>query len=324
MATEIRAFQAGDEDRVLALHREAFPDHPVRGRAHLDWKFHRNPAGPPEAMLALQGERCVAFYGCLPIRCMLQGEPVVLGLQTDIAVAPDLRRGLAGSRLLIATCQEYTRRFVAGRKALEWGFPQPELQRVGERFLRIRALRDVSWIVKAAGRDSPRFGEIAVSEGDAIPDGIDEFWHRVGAGYALATIRDECYLAWRYCQHPDVRYTVFEARSAGDLRGVAIVRDGGPDPRLLTLMEWMTAPGDLEAEHALLARLTDAARARGLAYLGIWIPLAFPLARHLQERHGFFAHGSPFLECHRVWRSGLTRHWLAENWFQTTGDFDFF
>ena len=320
----IRAFQRGDEDSILAFHREAFPDHPPRTRAHFDWKFHHNPAGPTEAALAFRGERCVAFYGCSPTRCVLRGEPIVAGLQTDIAVAPDLRRGLTGGRLLIDVCKEYTRLFVAGTKSLEWGFPEPTLVSVGERHLRIRALRDVCWIVRSSNRASAPPEGIEVIQGTVTPVGVDDLWRRCASEHQLYTQRDARYLDWRYARHPDVTYSAFEAYRSGSLCGLAIVRSGGPDPRLLTIMEWLVPRGDTDVEHAMLFQLTDEARNRGLTYLGIWLPLSLPHARHLQEAHGFFAHGSPYLEYYRAWGSDSARRWLAENWFQTTGDIDFF
>src|SRR5690606_3904438 len=321
---EIRSFRPGDEDAVLAFHNAAFPEHPPRSRAHFDWKFTRNPAGPAEMALAFDGDRCVAVYAGMPIRCVLRGKPVLAALHTAVAVAPDRRRGLAGSRLVIEVGKEYTRRFIAGRKPIEWGYPEPALQRVVVRHLQVGVLRDVCWLVRRATDIPPARSAIEAAAVTAIPADVDELWARCAATFGAATVRDAAYLHWRYLAHPDVAYTVVEARAGGRLRGLAVLREGGIDPRLFAIMDWLVADDDRDAEAALLAFAAASARARERAYVGAFVPLALPLARRWQEELGFLVHYTPFQECYRAWGPDLGRRWLAEHWYQTGGDIDFF
>lgn len=322
---EIRAFRAGDEERVLAFHNHAFGAHAPRSRAHFDWRFLCNPGGPPELVLALEGERCVAVYAVLPVRCILRGAPVLAGLQTDMAVAPELRKGLGGSRLILAVGQAYQRTFLNGSKALEWGFPEPELQRVCLVHLKVGVLRDVCFLLRRVEHEfrlppgSPRVQRV-----ERFTPEVDELWARCAPELGTATLRDARYLNWRYAEHPDVPHVLLEARAEGVLRGLAVLREGGPDARLCSLMDWLVPAADREAELALLARARAEAQARGLAFLAAWIPLALPLALRWQEELGFFVKSTPFQECYRCWAPDLDRRWLDQNWHQTLGDIDFF
>ena len=210
---EIRAFQSGDEERVLAFHNEAFPGHAPRSRRHFEWKFLRNPEGRAELALALEGERCVAVYAGLSMRCVLRVVPIIAGLHTDVAVAPHLRRGLAGSRLIIAVGQVYTRAFVTGRQPIEWGFPEPGLQRVVVRHMHVGVLRDVCLLVQRAECVPAEPSDIEVTAVTRVASDVDALWHRCAAETCTATVRDARYLTWRYLEHPDVTHIVLQART---------------------------------------------------------------------------------------------------------------
>lgn len=322
-APDVRPFRPGDEDALLALHARAFEGAPPRSRRHFDWKFRANPLGAHEIVVAMQAERCLAVYAVLPLRCQLDGEPCVAGLQTDMAVEPELRGGLGGSRLILAVGEAYMRTYLGNGRTLEWGFPEPHLQRVCLAHLKVGVLRDVNLLVREpepAPVAAPSGLEVrAVARYDAD---LDRLWSRVGPTLGTSTLRDARQLNWRYADHPDVRYTLYEARDgAGALRGIAVARSGGLDERPLTLMDWLVPEGDEECEAALLAGLCAEAMRRGHSYLVAWFPLHFPVARRWQRRFGFFAHPTPLQESYRA-RGGAGRRWLDEHWYQTLGDVD--
>jgi len=321
-SSEIRPFLPGDEDALLALHARAFTGQPPRTRRHFDWKFRANPLGALEIIVAMQAERCLAVYAVLPQRCQLEGEPCLAGLQTDLAVDPDLRGGLGGSRLILAVGETYQRTYLGDGRKLEWGFPEPHLQRVCLAHLKVGVLRDVNLLVR-----EPEPAPVAAPPGFEVrtiarfgPD-LDRLWSRVGPALGTSTIRDTRQLNWRYADHPDVAYTLLEARSAGALRGVAVVRAGGLDPRPLSLMDWLVPDEDEECEAALLAEVCAQAARRGHGYVVAWFPLFFPVARRWQRRFGFFVHPTQLQESYRA-RGGTGRRWLDEHWYQTLGDVD--
>jgi hypothetical protein len=321
---EIRPFRDGDEAAVLALHARAFAGHPPRTRKHFEWKFRANPLGALEMIVAKEGERCLAVYAVVPQRCLLAGEPCVAGLQTDMAVDPALRGGLGGSRLILAVGEAYMRQYLGGAKQLEWGFPEPHLQRVCLAHLKVGVLRDVAFLVR-----EPAPAPIAAPAGVQVRSvlrydaDLDGLWSRCSPALGTCTVRDARQLDWRYADHPDVRYTLLESRGGGggELRGVAVVRSGGLDERLLSLMDWLVPEDDEECEAALLAHLCAEAVRRGHAYVATWFPLFFPIALRWQRRFGFFVRPTQLQESYRSW-GGAGRRWLDEHWYQTMGDID--
>jgi hypothetical protein len=320
---EIRPLLPGDEEALIGLHSRAFAGHPPRTRRHFDWKFRDNPLGRTEIVVAMEGERCQAVYAVVPQRCLLAGEPCLAGLQTDMAVDPALRSGLGGSRLILAVGEAYMRTFLGGEKKLEWGFPEPHLQRVCLAHLKVGVLRDVNFLVREpvpAPVLAPAGVEVrSVVRYDAA---TDRLWERCAPAVGTGTVRDARQLNWRYGEHPDVRYVLYEARSAdGELRGVAVARAGGMDERLFSLMDWLVPPEDEECEAALLAHLCVEAERRGLAYVATWFPLFFPIALRWQRRFGFFVRPTPMQESYRSW-GAHGRRWLDEHWYQTMGDID--
>lgn len=330
MQYEVRPFQPGDEDAVLALHNRAFAGHAPRTRAHWEWKFRHNPLGATEMVVGMEPASsaaalvCRAVYAVVPQRCVLQGEPGVAGLQTDLAVDPSLRNGLGGSRLILATGRLYSELFLQGTKTLEWGFPEPHLQRVCLAHLKVGVLRDVVFLVREAQALHRSASKLAVEPVARFGAEVDELWLRCRGGFGAAGVRDARYLNWRYREHPEVPYLTLAAREPGGaLRGLAVARAGGADERLLSLMDWLVPRDDHEAEGALLETLLEAARARGKSHLAAWFPLFQPEAQRWQQEFGFHARATPFQESYRCWAKGLGRRWLDEHWYQTMGDIDF-
>jgi len=315
---------------VLALHNRAFTGHAPRTRAHWEWKFRRNPLGTTEMVVGMEpadtarAPACVAVYAVVPHRCVLQGEPGVAGLQTDLAVDPTLRNGLGGSRLILSIGRLYSELYLRGQKPLEWGFPEPHLQRVCLAHLKVGVLRDVVFLVREARPLAARASTLTVEPVARFGAQVDELWQRCRGAFGAATVRDARHLNWRYCDHPDVPYMALVAREPGGaLRGLAVARAGGCDEQLFSLMDWLVPRDDREAERVLLDALLEAARARGKPYLAAWFPLFLPEAQRWQQEFGFHARATPFQESYRCWAKGLGRRWLDENWYQTMGDIDF-
>lgn len=324
--TTVRAFRPGDEESLLALHNRAFDGHSPRSRAHWDWKFRHNPVGTTEIVLAEDGAgRALAVYAVVSHRILLEGRACRAGLQTDMAVDPSLRTGLGGSRLVVAVGEEFQQHFHADDVRLEWGFPEPHLQRVCLRHLKVGVLRDVVFLVRECAAPLAAPSSVAVRAGATVPAGVDELWRGCAAEIGTGTIRDERYLDWRYARHPDVRHLFLEARGTrGELRGLAVLRAGGYDERAFSLMDWLVPLDDADAERALLAAAHEQALQHGKEALLAWFPAPWPLFRRFQREHGFFAASSPFQECYRSREAGLGRRWLDAHWYQTTGDIDFF
>jgi hypothetical protein len=215
------------------------------------------------------------------------------------------------------------RTYLGGEKKLEWGFPEPHLQRVCLAHLRVGVLRDVTMLVR-----EPAPGPVAAPAGvevravERFGEELDRLWLRCAPELGTCTVRDARQLNWRYGEHPDVRYVLYEARaSSGELRGVAVTRAGGLDERLCSIMDWLVPGEDEECEAALLAHLCERAARDGRAYMGAWFPLFLPLTLRWQRRYGFFVRPTQLQESYRSW-GAHGRRWLDEHWYQTLGDID--
>jgi len=323
----VRPFRPGDEEGLLELHARAFVGHPPRSRQLWDWKFRDNPVGRTEIALAMDpAGRMVAMYSAIPQRMILDGRDCRGRVAGDQAVDPALRGGLGGSHLILELHRCFREHYQDGGEHLEWGFPDPGVQRVMTKHLQVHVLRDVVLLVRE--RDPPIEATPGVQV-RAVPrfgPETDALWRAGRAEIDTAVIRDRRYLNWRYAEHPDVPHVLLEARSEGSdtLRGLAVLREGGPDPRVVALMDWLVTPGDAAAERALVSRALEETRRRGKNYLVCWFPVPSPQFFRFQREHGFFARSSPFQEAYRTGRPAPTRRWLDEHWYQTLGDFDFF
>jgi hypothetical protein len=324
---KVRPYRPGDEEALLAFHNRAFAGHAPRSRRHWDWKFRENPVGTTEIVLA-EGEhgRPVAVYAVVSHRAQLDSEACRAGLQTDLAVDSELRTGLGGSRLIVEIGETYQACFLADDVRLEWGFPEPELQRVCLRHLKVGVLRDVVFLGREPGPLPENGTSVEVRACARFGAEVDELWRKCRGELGTCTLRDQRHLNWRYADHPDVTYTLLEARAShgSALRGIAVLRAGGFHAGVVSLLDWLVPRDDHDAEHALVARALEETARERKQFLLAWFPTPWPLFLRFQLEYGFFARSSPFQECYRSRESAYDRRWLDEHWYQTLGDFDSF
>jgi hypothetical protein len=82
--------------------------------------------------------------------------------------------------------------------------------------------------------------ELATARVASFSPDVDRLWEACAPELETTVVRDRAYLNWRYAAHPSVDYSMIEVRSAtsGDLRGIAVLREGGWDPQVLSLCDW--------------------------------------------------------------------------------------
>ncbi|MEM7305543.1 MAG: GNAT family N-acetyltransferase [Planctomycetota bacterium] len=325
-SSEIRSCGPEDRDALLALHNRAFGP-PRWDEAWWDWRFHRLPAGGSEVLGAFEASgECKAIYAGVRHRLLYDGEECYVLSHSDVAVAPELRTGLGGSGLLIRMAELFFDSYGGGETQLMYGIPEPALRRVVVRHMRSEVLTDLLFLAHDLADTPPAPAAVEVRTVAGFDEETDALWGRVRGELGAAIVRDSAYLNLRYRDHPRVDYRLLEARDAasGALRGLAILRDGGWDPGVGTLSEWLVPGGDEEAELALTAAAVDDARARRHRALVAWFPAPAPQFQRFQRAYGFFAHPTPYQLVVRNWRNGIDRRWLHERWYQTMGDVDFF
>lgn len=90
---EIRPFNPDDIEGLVELFAASFQAEVTA--EYFRWKYLSNPAGQAEAMLAIEGERIVGFYGMIPEVYAIDGEDWRVHQSMDTMTHPDFqRRGL--------------------------------------------------------------------------------------------------------------------------------------------------------------------------------------------------------------------------------------
>lgn len=322
---DIRPLRAGDDAPALALHRKSFL--PYRSESWWDWRYHGCPGSECTMVGAFTPEgQCLAMFGGVRLPFLLEGEECFVISNGDSAVDADLRRGLSGPRLLRRVSAAFLETFGGGTTKLIFGFPEPPLRRFCYRFRVGEHLTDMLFLVHDLQREPPSPAGIEVRVVQSFSAEADQLWSTCRTEFGAAIVRDERYLNYRFRDHPGVDYDLLEARDArsGALRGIAALREGGWDPAIASLSEWLVPLGDEEAEAALVGEAMRWARRRGRQKLVSWFPAMNGRTRRFQVAYGFYLYPTPYIEIFTAYEIGVDRLWLYEHFYQTMGDIEFF
>ncbi len=328
----IRTFQPGDEAGLIDCYNSIFPvDHPSQlpqTRALWDWKFSTAVSGRREVVLA-DHERAgvIGAYPCVPLRVRLRGEERWASQIVDLMVRHDWRRVGPRPGLFVTLGNAFYQRYCGGASELQafnYGWPVPAW-RIGQRYLRYENVRDWNFLAKEVPVEEDRLVQaprgFEIVEVDRPAREVDDLFERASVGSELTLVKDRTYLQWRYVEHPERDYRLFECRGPrGGLRGMAVYTRGGllrPDTSFLC--DWLVAPGDEPAVRCLVAACERAARHDETGVLaGVFNP-ADPRFGMLQDLG------------YRVWDSGyflvvapfaVDTLWMRGAWPFTMGDSD--
>jgi hypothetical protein len=334
----IRPWQPGDDEAVLQCHNTIFAAGgrmPPRSLAHWRWKFRDNPTGTMMQMLAvdaqLDGQRdprdgVVGIYGAVPalITCNARRR---LGAQAvDVCVRPEwLRQGDGG--LFPRLGRAFLDRWLgtgSDQAVVLWGLPVTAW-RSGSVHLGYQNVRDwdVTFLhVAPDARPRPAPGDLAVQRVDRFGTDANALFARIEPSLGLATVRDSRYLNWRYADHPDRRYVLFECRerATASLRGLCVYATGDVvRPNTSYLVDWLQPADDVAAMTAMLAAAEQQTQQDGTGLLcSVWNHMD---ARFLQmQDHGYRVRGTPWF---LVAMSPLYDIvFFREQWYFTLGDSD--
>lgn len=325
-AIEFRGVSDADAPELLRLHNRAFVAQ--WDSAWWSWRYSDLPRGEAAILGAFREDgRCVGMYAGARLALWIQGETTFALSQSDVSVDSELRGGPGRAKLVTRMAKRFFAEHTGGSTQLTYGFPVPPLRRVISRFVGGQILCDVVFLVNELHAGPPAVDprEIDVRAVNRFDEETDDLWERERERFPAALVRDSTYLNWRYAEHP-LAYELLEARDAatGRLRGVAVVREGGIDPSVSSLSDWLVPLEDLAAESALLERAKAYARGCGSTALVAWFASMGAHFQRFQIRHGFFARATAHQEQFSAWRDGVDRDWLQANWYQTMGDIDFF
>jgi GNAT superfamily N-acetyltransferase len=106
-------------------------------------------------------------------------------------------------------------------------------------------------------------GGAASSVSQGVPEDAGSLWSAVSRCYAFTVERDPAHLKWRYARHPRHKYRFVEARAAGKLVGLAVVRLTSDSPPVGVIADVIANPGDKPVVRSLLAASLDHLRSAG-------------------------------------------------------------
>lgn len=319
-----RPYTVGDDDELLRLHNRSFVSQWTR--EWWDWRYRDLPRGDAAILCAFLADgRCVGMYAGVRLLMQLGSEQCFALSQSDVSVDADMRGGPGRAKLVTRMAKRFFALHTGGETKVTYGFPVPPLRRVISRFVGGQILSDLVFVIHDLHSTSPIDGTVDVRVVERFDDDADELWERERPRFGAAIVRDAAYLNWRYADHP-VDYELLEARynGTGALRGLAVLREGGLDPSVASLAEWLVPFADDAAESALIDHALQYARERRRTGLVAWFPSAGDHFHRFQTRHEFFARATPYQEQFSAWKEGVDRDWLQQNWYQTMGDIDFF
>ena len=329
----LREYEPGDEVEILASFNKIFaavdPTFRPRTMAFWRWQFLGNPSGSRIILAFTDDGKVAGQFGAVTQRVLIDGRPALFSQGVDHMVDAAYRKGLRRDSLLAVLGNTIARLHggpLPHQDSVMWGAPVPAAWRVGKTFVRYEAIRTQLKLQAAPEELLPgAAGGAEVEEVQAFPAEVGRLFERVrvdGRRRAIA-VRDRPQLDWRFCSHPEKSYSIALARRGGELLGYAVFTrgdfDGAKDEGLVC--DWLVAPGEERAQHALLAWLAARARTAGLERLTAIFPDTVPEWLWFQ-RQGFRARPTRYFIIGRQYARGIDMTWLHRNWTYTLGDTD--
>ncbi|MBK8976648.1 MAG: hypothetical protein IPM29_12085 [Planctomycetes bacterium] len=335
MEFEIREYRAGDETGILESFNRVFREvcgegYRDRQRAFWDWQFARNPAGHRIVVAVRDDGTVLAQYAGVPQTFDSRYGDAVFVHIVDSFVVPEARSGLKRPGLFVTTAYPWFELCDRMGDAVLYGYPVATAERIGQRYLEYKPLRDIDYLCRDVGVAGapPTPAAVEVDAVAAVPAETDALFAELASERGCLVRRDRAYLDWRYRQVPggDGDYLVLAARRSGALRGLAVLRPQHElVPGACTIADWVVPGVDAEIADALLARAAGiAAERQRQRLLAVFAPDS-PEAAALRSRGFETVPSSAYMTrrlTHRIYHPEMTTGWLAEHWWYTLGDSD--
>jgi len=249
-----RNYQPGDEEGILALWRESFPEGEQR-RTELDywrWQYLEGPSGPGLIRLAVSENRIVGHAAAIPFQFMSKGKEVLGCLSLDSMTAA----GFRGQGMFTRLEEELYDDLARSGVQFIYGFPNDnsigvflrklDWKQLATLPLRARPIRldriaktsaPLSFlgpVLEQAAKLPQRFlwptPQIPSEKRDHLV-WLDEFdaraerlWRPLQEKNAIFLRRDEAFLNWRYADNPGREYPILGYEEGEDLQGLIVLR----------------------------------------------------------------------------------------------------
>lgn len=255
----VRRFQVGDEAPLNALFNRVF-DH-ERSLAEWYWKFEGNRAASGIKTCAISvaesGGTIVGQFASQTFRFKIFNQETILAHGVDTVVDPAHR---LGARVILDLTRDHAGVFRDLGILFGYGVPNTDHGKVGSVLLNYRDIcslstlwRRLNWRHTLRHRyptlPAPAIGAVSrtwaaiehfrlrhadgvlVRQVERFDSAVDNLWQRARDRYSILAVRDSRYLNWRYADHPQKQYVIFQAEAQDRLVGFIVLRlaESAPD-----------------------------------------------------------------------------------------------
>ena len=229
-----------------------------------DWQFTQNPFDCPfDPVVVVEDGRVVGFNGVMAIRVTYNGQEIDALWSCDFYVDAGCRGQGLGQQIKEALIKK-------SPLIMSFGISNaaaPVLLKMGWKsnhevfnYRRIRypsSIRNallmlLQFYFQLRGGFKKSFSPYHLVVADSLPESavVDALWVENAHTYQKAVIRNWRYLDWKYQQHPLAKYRFLIASQAGELKGLAVLREYKEVARMV---DYLGPAADYSLQRALVS-----------------------------------------------------------------------
>lgn len=240
----LRRYQPGDEIGITELLSATFGKwHDLK---YWNWWYKRNPAGTPIIWVAEFDGKIIGHYGIIPLVMKVGSSYVTGSFASDGATHPDYRgMGVMSSILnrLFLDAAESKISFTCGFASSRLWFYR-RYERIGRISRMILMARVLNWeaTIASISRNSMlshvpgkvldkiltpthHNRNLTIERVVLFDERIDYFWNKISQTFGIIVKRDRNYLNWRYVNHPQIPYVIYQAVRNGRVMGYCVLSE---------------------------------------------------------------------------------------------------
>lgn len=279
---EIRDYKQGDEKYILPLFEQTFGK--PMSEKFWKWRFLDNPVNKIMIKLMWDQDLLVGHYAASPVCLLHHNTRILTALSMTTMTHPDY----AGKGIFSKLAEElYTSEAEKNQLAAVWGYPNTNSHYAFIKNLKWNNLESVPTfslaVQKIKEKNSNRFRPI-----DAFSSEHSAAAEKVTEEYAIRMERSQEYLTWRYSDHPENTYHIFECQ-IDDLTYFVVTKVFSsfevPGKSEVDFVEFIL-PNDEELLASCLSEVRAFYADYDLLKFNLWLPLNDP--KHITlEKLGF-------------------------------------
>lgn len=215
---KITDYKNGDEKHILQLFEKTFGK-PL-SENFWKWRFLNNPVKKVMIKLMWDGELLVGHYAASPVHLICEGESVLTALSMTTMTHPDY----AGKGIFSQLAEElYRTEHDNTQLKAVWGYPNNNSHYAFLKNLKWHNLEAVPTLSLGVHHIKESTTGITVKQVQTFSEKHVLAAKSVSQAFKVKLDKSQEYLKWRYCDHPENIYHIFEYEE-GDLSYFAVTK----------------------------------------------------------------------------------------------------